>query len=59
MSVNYAYWSALLDSLYDRDRHGIGHLLPGQCMLEWWKLVDRDVDEIDRMYLDLDICGGE
>lgn len=36
-----------------------GRKLPGASFQEWYQLWWWDYDEVDRLYLDFDICGGE
>lgn len=61
--MNILSWSILIDSLWDagRLRRGVpdAHRLPGPSLPEWLGIVQKDFDEVDRLYLDSDTLGGE
>ncbi len=51
-------WSDLIGSLFDWNGKE-NEMITGPCLIEWLYVIQHDFDEVDALYLDFDICGGE
>ena len=56
--IRTSVWDILLDSLWDDNGRGTD-LLPGTSWLEWMWLSKYDYDDVDYLYIDHEVIGGD